>query len=103
MKTILRCIRCDAVYPLDHGKKWGHSRASDGYGARLQCTNLVDAPHAPRAMDPATRQRTVIPQELCGGELSTESVADATPEIDIGEYGPGKVRGPLGVRKPGQG
>lgn len=100
MKTVLRCVKCDAIYPIEHGKKWGHSRASDGYGAQLQCTNLIDAPHAPLAVDPQTRQRTIVPQEVCGGMLSTESVADTTKEKDIGAYDEKKQRGPLGVERP---
>lgn len=98
MKTVLRCTKCDTVFPMALAQKWGHSAAADGLGPDARCPSLVDAPHAPRAVDPSTGERTIVPEELCGGQLSTESVADATPEEDIGMYGPQAVaRGPIGA------
>lgn len=99
MKRVLRCMRCGAVYPEAHGAKWGHSGRSDGYGRLPQCTELVDNPAAARAMDPETKQHTIVAQEVCGGQLSGEMVADATEELEIEEYGKEAVRGPLGVKR----
>lgn len=99
MKNVLRCIRCQATYPLALGAKWGRAGISDGYGQQPTCTNLLDAPGAPRAKDPETGEFTIVAQERCGGMLSTESVADNTPETDIEEYGREAAKGPLGARK----